>query len=150
MWAVCATGSTVWFIDKDSTYEDSDVYFEGYRYGACVIMYYALGTAAAPAWAMLVPSVFQLLMWFSPRASVPLILFTVLSFVATFGINAVMLHDQRFAFEREVCAAHFGFGCTSSSFVAGTTVQGGQASDATLRNRAATASNGTGGRKEQS
>ena len=148
MWAVTGTGITVWFIDEDSAYKDSDAYFEGYRYGAFVIIYYVQGTAAAPAWAMLLPSAFQLLMWFSPRASVPLCLFTVLSFVATFGVNAIMLHDQRLAFEREVCAVDCGFGCTSSLFVTGATVQGRQARDATLRNRAAT--NATGGRKEQS
>ena len=105
MWAVCATGSTAWFIDEDSKYEDSDAYFEGYKYGAYVIIYFLQVTAAAPAWAMLLPSSFQLLMWFSPRASVPLCMWTVLLLVATFGVNAIMLHDQRLAFEREVRSA---------------------------------------------
>ena len=149
MWAVCATGSIAWFIKEDSTYDDSDAYYEGYKYCACVIIYFVQRTAAAPAWAMLLPSTFQLLMWFPPHASVPLCLWTVLSFVATFGVNAVTLHDQRLAFEREVRAADCGFGCTSSFIVTGATVQGRQASDPFLRNRAATASNGTRGRNEQ-
>ena len=102
-WAVSSTGATVWFIDRSTVYEDSDAYLEGFRYGLWIICYFILSTAAAPAWTLALPAAFQILMLFSPRTSVPVVLFIFLSLTSCPALCISMMSDQRRAFGREVC-----------------------------------------------
>ena len=107
--AVSSTGIIVWFIDQSTVYEDSDAFLEGFRYGVWTICYFILSAAAAPAWTLALPAVFQILMLFSPRISIPVVLFIFLSLAVSPVLCISMMSDQRRAFGQELCCWLLGF-----------------------------------------